>query len=86
MKSLVLSLILSVFSATFVASAAFAVGEEVPAGTKVQYDSWCEGDAIKTRDEDGQVYTEYDCYDADRKCVEVTVKKSDWYYVSATCR
>ncbi|MCO5113551.1 MAG: hypothetical protein M9899_05190 [Bdellovibrionaceae bacterium] len=86
MKSLLLTLILSVFSAGVFTPAAFAIDDEVPPGIKIDYVSWCEGDAIKTRDEDGQAYTEFDCYDADRRCIETTVKKNDWYVVTATCK
>lgn len=86
MKSLFLALILSVFSAGLFVSDAFAIGEELPPGIKVDYISWCEGDAIKTRDEDGWAYTEFDCYEAELRCVETTVKKKDWYEVTATCK
>lgn len=69
-------------------SSAFAHAyDEVPEGNlSVQYDSWCSGDAIKTYDEDGGVYTAFDCYDANKRCVENARKSQDIAIITATCK
>lgn len=72
-------------------SMAFASGpydQEIPPGTKIQYDSWCEGDRIMAEDRDGSVYAAWDCSELGEqaRCVESALKKGEWTFVTATCR
>lgn len=59
--------------------------EDVPPGSNIQFESWCEGDSIKTIDPDGNEYTSFDCYDANLRCTEDSQKHADWVIVTATC-
>lgn len=59
--------------------------DDTPLGAKIQYESWCENDVIKSEDKHGDMYVVFDCYDADRRCDERAKKVGDWTIISATC-
>lgn len=59
--------------------------ENIPSGTKIDFQSWCEGDVIHGEDKYGDTYSVFDCYDADKRCTENSTLKGDWTVVTATC-
>jgi hypothetical protein len=83
MKVLLISALLMGFSTGALA----AWDDEQPPGSKVQYDSWCEGDVVKMENRDGQVISAWDCSEISEsaRCVEQALKKGDWTIITATC-
>lgn len=85
MKHTVLTITAAILT-LFTANMGYAFLDDM-SGVKIELQSWCEGDIVKTYDQDGIAYTYYDCYDANRRCVEdKATSNNDIVVITATCK